>query len=62
METKIPHKHKMSKISTNKVLLYDIKKINGELNKLLVGYDSFTYKECECGLRQPIKVERTMGA
>lgn len=60
MEVKTPHKHKMFKVSTEKVPLYDIKKVGRRLNKLLVGYDTFTYKECECGLKQPIKVERGM--
>lgn len=52
------HRHKMEKIITDKVPLYNVKLINGKRNELLVGYDTFTSKQCKCGFKQPIKVER----
>lgn len=53
-----PHKHKMERLVTEKVPLYNIKLINGKENKLLVGYDTITSKQCQCGFKQALKVER----
>lgn len=45
------HKHKMEKTSTEKVTLRNS-------DKLIVGYDLITYKECKCGFKEPISQER----
>lgn len=55
------HKHKMESITTDKVTLWKTDNLNGKTERILArGYDLFTYKQCECGFKSPIKVERTV--
>jgi hypothetical protein len=55
-----PHKHKMSKLITEKIRLYNWRVVMGKWNNMLSGFDSMTLKQCECGFKQPISVERTI--
>jgi hypothetical protein len=54
-----PHKHKMSNVITEKILLYNWQVIRGEWNNVLSGSDLMTLKQCVCGFKEPINVERT---
>lgn len=56
------HKHKMATLITEQVKLenWELLNIGGkaEWNNILSGYDIITFKQCECGYKEPIKVER----
>lgn len=52
---KTPHKHKMAIISVESVRL-----MRGDGTSSPY-YDELTFKGCDCGFKEPIKVERKSG-
>ncbi len=49
------HKHKMKDVASYKVRLYSG---DGTATPL---YDEFSFKQCDCGFKEPTKVERKSG-